>query len=214
MCCTNKHISGEACTYQPPHPINCQQISQMSFGMLSLFSPDLTTYIDNEPLVEPFPQWQPKHSMSRSSVPAQIRAPLLIRGTDCALLVFFLRFSIVSIKCLWGTSPAIMWRPATAKEKQLNEQMKEHLHKRERWKWTVWERVSVSLWAAQHPRLTPPPVFLIVHGEGLELKSLELVLTARLTLGPIWCNRFNGAQKHGCHFTAESSGWDRCWHLS
>lgn len=191
MCCTNKHISGEACTYQPtptPHPINFQQISQMSFGMLSLFSPDLTTYIDNEPLVEPFPQWQP--------VTFKCTSPLLIRGTDCALLVFFLCFSIVSIKWLWGTSPAIMRRPATAKEKQLNEQMKEHLHKRERWKWTVWESVSVSLWAAQRPRLTPPPVFLIVHGEGLELKSLELVLTAMLTLGPIWCNRFSGAPFH------------------
>lgn len=100
-----------------PHPINCQQISQMSFGMLSLFSPDLTTYIDNEPLVEPFPQWQPERSMSRSSVLAQIRAPLLIRGTDCALLVFFFAFQYCIYKMFMRNKPCNNAAPCDCQRK-------------------------------------------------------------------------------------------------
>ncbi len=110
----------------PISPLHAaQQISQMSPHVLPSFSPDLTTYVDYELLVEPFPQWQVKHNVSRSSMLTQIQMPPLIKGPDWALLLFFLPFIIVSIKCLWGMDPAIMQHLANTKEKQLNKQMKE-----------------------------------------------------------------------------------------
>ncbi len=38
-----------------------------------------------------------------------------------------------------------------------------------------------------------------------ELRSLELGLTALLTLGPVWCNGFNAAERQRRCLSAESS---------
>lgn len=77
--------------------------------------------------------------------------------------------------------------------KSLNEQQE----KQESRKQTARRRASGSLCAAQCLPLTPMPVLLFVHAcGGGGVRSLELSLTALLTLGPIFSNHFNSAEQH------------------